>query len=603
MIYVKYKMGILTAVYALITLGVYAGNPFIAPAWSTRIAVLALSALAWGVVWRMRARAVAYRAYMPGVTAVSLYASFASFGYRLFLSGERMACSLGRVCTLLAGAAWFVPIVLFLLLLLEGLCAHAPAPKRRTAVGCVRAFAVLFVLLSACQALVLWAFYPGGLMSDSVNQLKQAMGEIGYNDWHDVFHTLLIGFVFNATYEVSAVVGMQMLVFALLTAAVLLFFYRCGAPLPALCVAGVLFALLPNQALTVIGLVKDVPYTLSLAACTLLLLVLLHRPRVCRNVLYLLAMAADLFCIFCLRHNGVVPALCVIAFGIVFTCTHWPLVKGRLLAALLAALCAVGVFKGPVFDALEVEKNAVSPYVTMLCALGSCVNKDLPLGEETTARMRSVMSLEDWKAYYGRFIGHDLYVWGREQGYMDTSLIGAREAFSMYLEALFTYPDVVIKDRLDGMNILWDVTQPQESFNTRAVDGLVGDDFTWDYIDVGGLEEGEDCVLYNRSLLAQVYRAAAGLSGGREGSISDMLLFRSGAYLIFFGVLLLFWAKNKRMRMFAAAIPLVGNTLGLCLCLYFQSFRYVWYVQVLVLMLTAATVLLHKHEQPPDGGA
>ena len=46
----------------------------------------------------MRARLLAL-----GLLAAALYASFASFGYRLFLSGERMQFSAGRVGMLLAG--------------------------------------------------------------------------------------------------------------------------------------------------------------------------------------------------------------------------------------------------------------------------------------------------------------------------------------------------------------------------------------------------------------------------------------------------------------------------------------------------------------------
>lgn len=64
------------------------------------------------------ARLAARRA-LAGLLAAALYASFASFGYRLFLSGERMQFSAGRVGMLLLGVVWFVPVLLALLGLVE----------------------------------------------------------------------------------------------------------------------------------------------------------------------------------------------------------------------------------------------------------------------------------------------------------------------------------------------------------------------------------------------------------------------------------------------------------------------------------------------------
>ena len=118
--------------------------------------------------------------------------------------------------------------------------------------------------------------------------------------------------------------------------------------------------------------------------------------------------------------------------------------------------------------------------------------------------LQRAMTLEEWRAYYSRFEGHDRYLYALPNG-MNLTQFTAGEAFSIYLEALARYPDIVIKDRLDGMNLLWDVTQPDESYNTDYSDhAFIESDIG---LLVPGAEEGE--AYRNPSLIARAYRWAA----------------------------------------------------------------------------------------------
>ena len=74
-----------------------------------------------------------------------------------------------------------------------------------------------------------------------------------------------------------------------------------------------------------------------------------------------------------------------------------------------------------------------------------------------------------------------------------------------------------------------------------------------------------------------------------------MLLWRTGAYLIAFWVLLLFWSKNRMGRLWWAALPMLANAAGSMLVLYHQSFRYVYFVQVSVMALLFITVAVKQN--------
>ena len=82
------------------------------------------------------------------------------------------------------------------------------------------------------------------------------------------------------------------------------------------------------------------------------------------------------------------------------------------------------------------------------------------------------MPPEDWIKWYNPF-NIDSYRHNPElKGGMNVNQVSLSQAFSCYLEGLFKYPGIIIKDRLDGSNIVWGVIQPQNSFNHRYAEGI-----------------------------------------------------------------------------------------------------------------------------------
>ena len=67
------------------------------------------------------------------------------------------------------------------------------------------------------------------------------------------------------------------------------------------------------------------------------------------------------------------------------------------------------------------------------------------------------------------------------------------------------------------------------------------------------------------------------------------ILYRT---LIFLMVLASYWRRHVLWRMRWIALPLLGNTLLWVVGLYYQAFRYVYYIQVLTIVLTAATFVM-----------
>ena len=374
-----------------------------------------------------------------------------------------------------------------------------------------------------------------------------------------------------------------------------------GVPLPLLAFLGCFFELLPNQALSWTNVLKDFPFTLALLWGTYLLLQLaLDTPR-SRKWPFYACLALDIFLVSLLRHNGAAPAAAMIVLCVVLTIRRYEQVKLRALAAAVLAAVSFGVFKGPVMSALDVVPVSLSPLTTLFCAVGSCVNKDLPLSEEADAILEKALPLEDWRDYYARYYGHDLYYWHRPEGsvpYTPTE-VTTPEILQVYGEALRKYPDVVLKDRLDGCDILWDVAQPEDSFNAKSFCLVYDRDWMAQFVDMADYCDADDGVLrdYRQSFFTKAYLR---LTGTPRNSVLDILLWRTGAYLIAFWVLLLFWRKNGMRRFCIAAVPLLGNLIISVLYVYHQSFRYVYFVQVCVLALLFAAVVCKPRPPQPE---
>ena len=127
--------------YALITAALFWASPYIRPEPSTGVFLAAFSAASLWACKRLSVRGWLRGRALAGLLAAALYASFASFGYRLFLSGERMQFSAGRVGMLLLGVVWFVPVLLALLGLVERACVCMAARAEPSGRVLRRAFA------------------------------------------------------------------------------------------------------------------------------------------------------------------------------------------------------------------------------------------------------------------------------------------------------------------------------------------------------------------------------------------------------------------------------------------------------------------------------
>jgi len=587
-----------TAGYLLLTAFLFLTNKRIVPAPSVLLFLGVLSLASAQCALRATEKDsmhVYLCARWPSCLLISAYASFASFGYRLLLDSVRISVTAKSVIYLALGALWFYPLVISMLYLLEEVGERSIRSIGGTDKGRMRTQVACGLACFACLLVGLAAFYPGAYPIDSLQQFSQARGTFILRDSHPVMHTMIIRLLLSIWDNEMFVVIFQMACFAAVVGRACGVVYRCGVPGWLIFAATVVFSLLPNQIMFHICPLKDVLFTSAMMWGTLLLGDLAMDVTCIRRPAYWIQMVLSMLMIATIRHNGIIPAAMMAVLLLILTLKYYRLVKLYSAAAAIAFVALMCVWKGPVLNLLGALPNDATPYMTMFCAVGSVINKGGTLSEENMEKLKRVMPLEDWAAYYSRFSGHDDYMFVRPGG-MDLTGFSAGEAFSIYWDAFTRYPDIVIKDRLDGANLLWDVTRPADSFNAKGFDYMLIADsagFQMPGIESGGYYE-------SASPLASLYRRLTDFAMPREEEhrqLTNMLLWRPGAYLIFLMVLAVYWRRHKLWRMRWVSLPLLGNTLLWVVGLYYQAFRYVYYIQVLTIVLTAAGFMMLRAQK------
>ncbi|MCI6378644.1 MAG: hypothetical protein MR842_12955 [Clostridiales bacterium] len=344
--------------------------------------------------WHSRAHRAWYRLC---AVCLSLYIGYATYlSQSAFLQGrvETAACGLGFL--LVSGGVW--------LALTQG-CERwfanaAPRPCAQRARLDARVYLIALGICLAVFGCAFAACWPGGVSYDASNQWRQAhSGE--FNNWHPLFHTLLIWLVTRVCDSYPFAVFVQIAAFSAAMAYLTATLNKRGVPAwLALGAHALVAASLPVRN-TLMYLGKDSAMTIGVMALTAQAVNILYtRGEWLRKPLNAMAFGAALAFASLVRHNAffwTVPLLLSVlfAFG-----------GARRFAALAAGVMAgiLALVQGPLYGALDVvyPSNLVEESVGVPMTVLADVKQQAPelLDEETNAFLESLASDGAWRDTY-----------------------------------------------------------------------------------------------------------------------------------------------------------------------------------------------------------
>ena len=239
----------------------------------------------------------------------------------------------------------------------------------------------------------------------------------------------------------------------------------------------------------------------------------------------------------------------------------------------LIVLMTQGVYRLIDYEHVVKSHETIRP---LIAPIGSAIKQDIPLPDDIMETAERILPSEEWAKRYDPF-NSDPVTWGEPRP--QYSNVTLKEAFSTYFKMLALYPDVVVRDRLDGMNLIWDI----KAGMWRCPTGLEGDVSFKDAKLADGLFE--NVMKKVRNLATALYEIST------EEKIFDIFVWKNGIYLYFLLVTTLFLYKKKRACLLWAVLPSFFILLTYVLVIAWQMYFYIWFFPLSVVLLMIVSVV------------
>ena len=431
----------------------------------------------------------------------------------------------------------------------ERLTGLSPAPQPGSGRRVFWAALAISTVIFGCAFAACW---PGGVSYDASNQWRQAhSGE--FNNWHPVFHTLLIWLVTRVRDSYPFAVCMQIAAFSAAMAYMTATLNRRGVPAwLALGAHALVCASLPVRN-TLMYLGKDSAMTAAVLVVAAQTVHMLHtrgawlkRPR--NAVCFGLTLAAATL----LRHNAILWTLPLLICALL--CFPWGR-RGAALAAGVTVLTLVLV-RGPLYGARDVvyPDNTTEESVGIPMTILWDVRAQAPevLDDETSAFLASLAEDGEWEDIY------QLHRYNSIKFTYDRELIASRsvtDILSMAGRAALAEPRLAFETVNAVTGLVWDVTGQNRGYETVSNSG--------------------DLPLYGRATLNRLGQAALAVIDAPLAWTPVRWLTENIGVQLLILLLVALWALRRRgVDVLTLALPVLCYDLGTMLLLCGDDARF-----------------------------
>ena len=461
----------------------------------------------------------------------------------------------------------------------------------------IQLFFTSFLALGTIWTFSILNFYPGNFTSDGVDQWCQALDKIyDYHPFINQVYLRVCSKIFGANPVWSLIVAAWGFSFVLARWAV---WFSKKASSWKILLAEYLFAVSPSTLYMVSLLSKNNFFAVFFIWELFLLIKLFEKQD--RQVLTPLQCFELIFVTVILtliRHNGFF--IIYLAIGaLAFYCRKSSRkTKIFAIATSVLILASYWLMQNPVkYYFCKMKGGALhAVYTPLVTPYASAICSGVDLEQDQLSYLKKILPLDVYKKY-NRY-NSDALAWCKPRP--NYSGITQKTALKYYLKLLFRHPLVVIKDRLDGTNLLWDffahkgVPNSRYNFSVYSPESLMP-----------VLEKYPKVFMPSRKVDGKpIYITNEG--GGRilakwialfnKIPILDALFWRAGIYVAAFlwGI---YWLVRKRRydALWIYSIPF-AVFMTLLLVIGWQMYQYYWWLTISVPLLTAFSLSVQPNE-------
>lgn len=323
-------------------------------------------------------------------------------------------------------------------------------------------FLIAFIAILLCWLPYYFMNYPGVVISDSCDQMGQAITG-NYSNHHPIIQTWIIEGVLtlgmqlftNLNAAVALYCIMQMIIIAAIYAYTVGILYKYGIHRWACVVITVFYALIPYNVMFSFNMWKDSLFSAFLLLFTVLIWKTVidlkgnsTKIRIGDIILFILSGLG--ICLF--RNNGfyafllVLPFLCLICWK----------TRKAIVASTIAILLATLIIKGPVFNYFEVEtQDFVESLSIPAQQIARVVSDGLEITEEQTALLNQIISVDSIAVTYDPRISDPIKGLIRSQGNQEYLAEHKAEYLKVWFEIGMHYPFQYLRAYMNQTEGYW----------------------------------------------------------------------------------------------------------------------------------------------------
>jgi hypothetical protein len=490
--------------------------------------------------------------------AITLFSSFSLVGNDLFFEFSFLNFTVKNVSLFLLTSLVVFPIELFILYLFKKW--HGRLNSNQYYIfNPILLWFIFFVIISLIWSIYLCAFYPALMSADSMDQWQQALGLSPLTDWHPAFHTITIKWLMHL-YQYPSIVSIVQIIFAAsVVSSFLLFLCTKGLPIKFAIIIATVFPALPNNGVNIVTLWKDIPYTVSLLWLTLVLgKLIFDSNKFSKSFVNLLSLIGALCSVGLFRHNGIIVFFLSVIFLLVFAIKYKNI---KYVVSILMACLILFLIKGPLFTYYQVSPTPAGiKFTAPIHGVGSTVYHEKNISPKTLSFLENIMPVEDWVLYYSPYTANP-YLFNTPNDFMKKlSSHSTPEILNIYMESLIRNPIIVLYDRLEGVNLIWDIAQSGKAYNYRYADGIIENNV--------GITGVDNFLTKNINEILEV---------SSRIQVVDALLWRGGIYTVFLLLIIYYILLFGLWDKLVLFIPVIGNIVSLIFSMAWQDYRYVYF--------------------------
>ncbi|GHS99656.1 hypothetical protein AGMMS50276_23700 [Synergistales bacterium] len=277
------------------------------------------------------------------------------------------------------------------------------------------------------------------------------------------------------------------------------------------------------------------------------------------------------------------PTIFVIVFLAIFALCK-P-IKPKLIIATLAGCVLIALIQGPLYYTLTTRSSEEEPAISAaqhlaIDGIQSVVYFGGNLAPETEAYLESFAPIEYWKSTYAIY-KIDLWKW--PSSFDSVRAKHTNTLIEHYLKTLVREPFLLIQNRLNNADLMWDIAQPKGMYVQRL---SISHDI---------IEEYDFQLKFPRheNILTTIAKIANSVTIAIP--LTDILLYRAGAHIIFSMLFCVYLCAHKMRKYMAAFIPMFGSILALLIAMGWPDFRVVWFIFVISTFVAPYLLSCKKH--------